>query len=157
MKKNLAMRLRRLQNWRGLLAVLAVFAGAALLATPAPGYLPGVGPAPLRFFSLPLPHINCVAVVQPAKLPEPKPQTVAQIAQPKPTPAPQPVAAMVTNAVTNTDESQQPKSIPQSTGDNVVPPEMLLKYFGRPANPGPVDPNAAGNPHASSATYTIGP
>lgn len=144
---------RRLRNWRRLIFALIAFVGAGLIAMPDPGYLARVGPAPLRFFVLPVLMTNHVAKPPPPK-PEPKPEKVAEIAPPKvvaPTPPP---AAPVTNVPVNFEELPKPSTLSTAPAESVVSPQMFMKFFGRPTNAAPpVDPNS----NKSSATYNIGP
>ena len=128
-----------------------------------PGYLATVGPAPLRFFSLPKPApAPAPAATAPAdaNLPEmPNPYDVinafnsnvnARASVPMPTtPQPEQTPNVDMNAATQ----------PPQPGD-VVSPQMLLKYFNKSTNgtgTGIIAPMDLSNPQPtqppSSATY----
>lgn len=145
-----------LQNGRWPLFALIACLGFGLWATPNPGYLPRIGPAPLRFIVLPVIPTNPI-VKSPPKVEIPKPEKVAEIAPRKKVaaPAPEPAVAPVTNK-SNMEDLPAPALLAPSGGDGVVSPQMFLKYFGHPTNTAPVDPNAT-KPQGSSASYTIGP
>lgn len=169
-----------LLRWFSPIGGLAV----ALCATAAgPGYLPTVGPAPLRF-EIPAPPVVAPAALPPLVFIEPRrpadaDETVAS-ASPA-TPAPGVPAATPTAPATSPAESSvlvsplgplEPfaaaTNSPAVTSDSeVVAPQMLLKYFVRPAGT-----NSAGvsifapvgfvppqplTPPSSSATFQTAP
>ena len=112
------------RHWQGLSFVLIAALSVADAASPGPGWLPLVGPAPLRFS--PAPRIFTNRVVLPVPVPAPQPAPVvfqAQKAPPSrpllPAPsAPEPPAGILAQPPA---ESSPPEA--------VVSPQMLLKYF----------------------------
>ena len=146
--------------------VLLVILAVSPIHAADPGYLPRIGPTPLRFRPVPLPMTNQLALPAPASDPEaePEPEPTAPkddkptAAATTPAPSPAPAPAAVVNEV-----SSGPSEPTQS--DEVVSPQMLLKYFNKSTNgtsstviapldftpPKPVEPNS------SKATYSTGP
>jgi len=159
--------LGRLRHWAE--AGSAVM-GLALGVSASPGYLPVVGPAPLRFRPAAQSVTNLVRMPLPP--PDPPPAT------PPPTPLTPPAAA-VTEAKT-APPAAAPSSAPvilaptnSPAGPDATPfgsepmisPQMLLKYFNRSTNGtvsgviAPVDfaPPAVARPVSSTATYSTNP
>ena len=156
----------RLRHWA---EAGAVFAGLALGVSAAPGYLPAVGPVPLRFRPTPPP---AEALVQ-MPLPPPDP--------PSPAPdIPSPLSAAANTATNKTPPAASPSSVPviatatngpaqpdanPSGSEPRISPQMLLRYFSRSTNGAaggmmaPVDfaPPAAATPPSSTATYSTEP
>jgi hypothetical protein len=124
------------------------------------GYLPTVGPAPIRF-SIPLLSVAKVFIPSaPPQHPAPEPPKTAKIEL---APAP-PAAAAVPEppAVINHVSSVVPESV---APDEVISPQMLIKYFSKSTNgvsssvTAPMDftpPKPAEQP-SSKATYSTGP
>ncbi|GEM_PF-1775612 len=97
----------------------------------APGYLPSVGPAPLRFRApAPPPSTNAVALPMPANpVPDPAPLATNSAKLPD-VPASSSAPVPVVMAATN-----QPAAIGGSSVDEpIVSPQMLLKYFAKSTN-----------------------
>jgi hypothetical protein len=151
----------RFSSRRLIFLVLIGSLSLAALAAASPGYLPCIGPASLRFRPVPAPVTNQFVLPAPEPLPEP-----AAIA-PKPEiptpPAPvivPPEPAAVTNQVSSAPAGSPPP-------DEVVSPQMLLRYFSKSTNGtssgiiAPMDftPPKAVDPASSSskATYSTGP
>ncbi len=125
-----------------------------------PGYLACVGPVPLRFRAVPAPITN--VFVLPPPLPEPvalpKPDTNAPVMVPSASLPAEPAA--IINEV-----SSAPPEPPHQ--DEVVSPQMFLKYFNKGTNGNsttviaPLDftPPKVAEPAASGskATYSTGP
>jgi hypothetical protein len=128
-----------------------------------PGYLPRIGPASLRFRSVPTAATNQLVL----SAPEPDPEAELEPTAPKddkptaatiPAPTPTPAPAAIVNEVSSGPTEPTPP-------DEVVSPQMLLKYFNKSTNgtsstviapldftpPKPVEPNS------SKATYSTGP
>ncbi len=155
-------------SWRHWAAVGAVFAGLASGVLATPGYLPVVGPVPLRYRPATQPATNLVYI----PLPPPDPPSTPDIPHAPLAPpvaadtetrktasaAPAPSAAL-TNAVSSDPAGQNGTS---SASAPLISPQMLLRYFNRPTNGGaggiiaPVDfaPPAPATPPSSTATYS---
>jgi len=159
-------------RWRYWAAVGAVFAGLASGVLAASGYLPAVGPVPLRFRPAAQPATNLVFIPLPPPDP-PSPPPDASSAPPAPP------------AATNTEAKQTPPVIPPSSpgptntvasgpaspndaasgSAPLISPQMLLRYFNRATNGAaagiiaPVDfaPPAPATPPSSTATYSTDP
>src|SRR5271157_5705040 len=118
-----------LRHWQGLSFVLIAALSVADAASPGPGWLPLVGPAPLRFSPALRPFTN--RVVLPVPVPAPEPAPVAFQAQKAPpsrslppaSSAPQPPAVI---------PAQPP--VESSPPDAVVAPQLFLKYFTKSTN-----------------------
>ncbi|MGD0816558.1 MAG: hypothetical protein ABSA83_23450 [Verrucomicrobiota bacterium] len=144
------------RNWLGLSFVLFAALSGATGASTCPGWLPTVGPAPLRFS----------AALRPRATP-----VLPPIVGLAPTPlAPKAEKAPPTGVVLATP-AQIPKAAPQvaplvesGPPEVVVSPQMLLKYFSKPTNgvapaeapPEPTPPKATEEP-PSRAIYETGP
>ena len=144
--------------------MLTVYLAASLVSSgaAAPGYLATVGPAPLRFRSL-------ITVVTPRS------QPIVTVNQP-------PVATVVTNESAATPaphvtlDTNSPVIVPPTPAaitnevymtpalrpDDVISPQMLLRYFNRSTNgtsttilaPLNVTPAKPAEPPSSKATYS---
>jgi hypothetical protein len=109
------------------------FFGAAAVVGAGSGYLPVVGPVPLRFRPIPTVSTNTLAVppvADPVSFIELPPE------QPFPSNAPDPAppAPVVVPAVAEpyTAEAQSPSPQAAAPVEPVVSPEMLVKYFMQP-------------------------
>ena len=152
----------RLRHWAEAGAALPVLAFAV---SAGPGYLPTIGPAPLRFRAELPPAVNVV------KMPLPPPAP-APAAPPPSSTTPTAAADIPTNAapaaapvlLTATNPPVTPEAVPASSEPRISP-EMLLKYFtpspNRPASGviAPLDfaPPATAKPASSTATYSVHP
>jgi len=140
----------------------AVAYSSAFFACASPGYLPVVGPAPLRFRPVlqPSRHVPAppaASTTEPNPIPE-KTKIVEPVTAPATllsAPAPEPpVAAGQTNAV-----------VEPSRPEDVVSPQMLIKYFNKSTNgsstmiTAPIDftPPRSGEPPSSKASYSTSP
>jgi hypothetical protein len=156
-------------SWRHWAAVGAVFAGLACGVLAAPGYLPVVGPVPLRYRPAAQPATNLVYI----PLPPPDPPSTTPDLPPAP-----PETAAVADTETKTTASAAPAPSTAQTnavwgdpaGQNgassasapLISPQMLLRFFNRPTNGAaggiiaPVDfaPPAPATPPSSTATYS---
>jgi hypothetical protein len=145
------------RDWQGLCFVCYAALSMAAAASSGPGWLPTVGPTPLRFAPALRPRPNRLALPVVATVPEPAP-VVSQA--PKPPPAPVVLAPLVMSP--RSDTKPAPPPVESGQPDPVVSPQMLLKYFTNPANnaaPAPPDaapPRAAEAP-PSRATYETSP
>ena len=143
----------------------AVFAGFAYGVSASSGYLPTVGPVPIRFRAVAPPVTNLM------KMPLPAPESPAPVAPAPavvaPAPAVQPVPVVQVAPKTNSvavDTQPEPEPIYPNSQPRVSA-QMLLKYFNHSTNgPGtgiiaPLDfaPPAAGTTPPSTATYTTDP
>ncbi len=144
------------------------------------GYLPSIGPSPLRFQAPVVHPTNIVASAIPAVTPStstdgfkaspmmPDENDVLQrfnLFMPAPadefeaTAAPAPQAAAAVVPTTEAQPAAQP------TPDSAVSPQMILKYFSQSTNgtatsvyaPVGFTPPHAETPPSSTATYTVGP
>jgi hypothetical protein len=147
------------RDWQGLPFVLFAVLSVAAAASPGPGWLPLVGPAPLRFSPAPRPCAKRFVLPDPVPAPEPAP-VVSQVHKAPPmSSAPEPPASILR---TNNGMAQPP--VESSPPDAVVSPQMLLKYFTKSTNStapaaAPLDftpPKAAETP-PGRATYETGP
>jgi len=156
----------RLRHWA---EAGAVFAGLALGVSAAPGYLPAVGPVPLRFrpaappaaalVQMPLPPPD----VTPSAPDIPTPLSAAAVTGAKQTPP----AATPSSVPVNLTATNGPAGPDAASSGSVPPisPQMLLHYFNRSTNGtaagimAPVDfaPPGAAKPPSSTATYTTDP
>jgi hypothetical protein len=152
----------RLRHWAEVGAALPVLAFAV---SAGPGYLPVVGPAPLRFRADLPPAANVVKMPLPPPEPSPAAPTSAATAptasadlQTNAAPAAAPVLLTATNTPV-TSEAAPGSSEPR------ISPEMLLRFFtpstNRPASGviAPLDfaPPATAKPPSSTATYSVQP
>jgi hypothetical protein len=130
------------------------------------GYLPVVGPVPLRFRQPALPATNLVRMTLPPPETEPATASIPDNAEakktapaPNPPPAAPPPAASPTVATNPAEPAATPASEP------MISPQMLMKYFNRSTNGvsggilAPVDfaPPAPAKPPSSTATYSTNP
>ncbi|MGP8201484.1 MAG: hypothetical protein ACLQU4_18495 [Limisphaerales bacterium] len=115
------------RNRHGLSFVLFATLSAVTGASTCPGWLPTVGPAPLRFSAAPRPRATVVVspVVAPVFAPVvPK----AEKASPSRV-APEPPAQLPKAATQVT-----PPPVETAPPEVVISPQMLLKYFAKPTN-----------------------
>src|SRR5450631_1590322 len=111
---------RMIRNRQHLCFTIIGTLSAAVLASADPGYLPRVGPAPLRFRVAARPATSHFALPEPEIAPEPPPVAA--------TPDVKPPVAVVTNstaAETTVISSQIPVGPEPVRGDDVVSPQML--------------------------------
>jgi hypothetical protein len=153
----------RLRHWAEAGAALL---GLAFAVSAGPGYLPAVGPAPLRFRTDPPPATNVVKMPLPPPDPPPSTSAVATDTQTNAAPA-TPAAAAPSAApvlLTATNSPVTPDAAPASS-EPKISPEMLLKFFtpstNRPSGEviAPLDfaPPATAKPASSTATYSTQP
>lgn len=121
---------------RHLVPATTAFLGVAAMVWAGPGYLPTVGPVPLRF--RPLPEVPIVSTNASAQAPAPAPIAFVDLPEePGPTNAPgdEPsTPVVVPTGSPYTAEAQSPASSePSAPPEPVVSPEMLVKYFAQPA------------------------
>jgi len=137
--------------------VLAGILAATGFAAAEPGYLPRVGPAPLRF------RAEMPAATHHFVLPPAEPEPVAAVASPVPFgPMPELPPPTETAAITNQATSAVPDAIPP---EDIVSPQMLIKFFNKSTNGAPSSvitpygftPPRVSEPPASKATYSTGP
>jgi len=162
----------RVRQWVIFWAALTGLAGGVLAATgigsdptriASRGYLPSVGPVPLRIRVPETPSTNLVHMPLPPVEPEPVITATPseQIAAAKPAPPPRPAAP---SPNTNAPVQTEPLGTPP-TADPLISPQMLLKYFSHTTNGpasgvvAPMDftPPASARPVSGSATYSTGP
>jgi hypothetical protein len=142
-----------------LLALLGGFASAA----PTIGYLPVVGPAPLRFIIAPRVLTNQFRPV----LPPPEPARVFMPTEPIQPPPAEPAVVHPQEPARDTPAAATPlRELPMEAApaDEVVSPQMFLKFFNKSINisnsvAAPVDfmPPKIAEPPVSKATYSTGP
>lgn len=149
---------RLLRGWRRLAIILASALPAAGLAGVGAGYLPRVGPAPLRFRPAPAPVIH--HFVPPPAEPVAS-SAVAAPATNAPLPVPPPPAkspAIINHVASGVPDTARP--------EDVVSPQMLLKDFNKGTNGAstsviaPVDfgpTQQPVEPLKSKASYSTGP
>jgi hypothetical protein len=156
-------------RWRHWAAVGAVFAGLACGVLAAPGYLPVIGPVPLRYRPAAQPATNLVFIPLPPPDPPSTPPDLAPAPPARPaaadtdtrkTPPAEPApSATLTNMVSSDPAGQNGVS---SASAPLISPQMLLRYFNRPTNGAtggiiaPVDfaPPAPATRPSSTATYS---
>jgi len=153
----------RFGNWRWFPLVALAASSVAVLATPFSGYLPQVGPPSLRFRAISQPVTNQFVAEIPAPEPEPEPLVTNKLDKSDITPVnlkavstPEPSATVNETATTTPDVTPS---------EEVVSPQMFLKYFSKSTNGtsatviAPMDftPPHAVEPPSSRATYTTGP
>ena len=157
----------RLRHWA---VVGAVFTGLVCGVWAAPGYLPAVGPAALRFRPAAPSGTNLVRMpLPPPDVPAVAPTTLFTNAAAETEAKPAPTAAAPSSApliFTATNTPPQPEANPLGS-EPLISPQMLLKYFNRPTNGAgtgiiaPVDfappAPAPAHPRSSTATYSTGP
>jgi len=154
-----------LRHWAG---AGAVFTGLVCGVSAAPGYLPAVGPAALRFRPAAPSGTNLVRMalpppdVAPTILSTPSTNTAADTEVKPATAAAPPASAALILAATNTPPQQEAAPF---GSEPLISPQMLLKYFNRSTNGAgsgiiaPVDfaPPPAAPARSSTATYSTGP
>ena len=150
---------------RHLAVSTALFAGLGTVVLASPGYLPVVGPVLLRYRTPASPTVALVRMpLPPADVPpveEPAPEPVA--AKPAPAAAPAPAPAPMVLQATTPPSPAEP--VAAATGEQMVSPQMLVRFFNRSTNGGgagiiaPMDftPPAPTSPQSSTATYSSGP
>lgn len=164
-----------LSRWFSPIGGLAV----ALCAAAGPGYLPTVGPAPVRF-ETPAPLVEATVPLPPLVFIEPRPATDTVTAASPTSPAPNVTSAAPTETPTSASAESSvfisPLGPPEPTGvatnapadTEVVAPQMLLKYFTRPAGTnsagisvfapvGFVPPQPLAPPSSSATFQTVPP
>lgn len=119
---------------------IGVFLAVASPATASPrlGYLPWIGPAPLRFLAVVIPSTNIVVLPTSAPPIEPEPIHV-QMAKAGLFGPPMPTPEQLMEARSSDAGTALPPGLTDSTADQVPPdvvisPQMLLKYFNRNTN-----------------------
>ncbi len=152
----------RLRHWAEAGAALL---GLAFTVSAGPGYLPVVGPAPLRFQAGSPPSANIIKMPLPPPDPPPSAAKSASAAPPSAADAQTNAApAAVPALLTVTNNPVSPEAAPANS-EPKISPEMLLKYFtpstNRPAGGviAPLDftPPALAKPASSTATYSTQP
>jgi hypothetical protein len=145
---------RRVKNRREffIAALVVAVAMAQFAGAETSGYLPTVGPASLRYQIIPPMVTNQVVL-------PPPPAPVAEVVEPPAPVAPAPKAPpVITNVGSSAPELAHP--------EDVVSPQMLLKYFNKSTNGSSLGivaplnftpPKTAEPAPASSATYSTGP
>jgi hypothetical protein len=147
------------RNWQGLSFVLIAALSVAAAASPDPGWLPRVGPVPLRFSPALRPRANQFVLPAPAPAPEPAPIVSQAEKAPPASSAPKPPAV-----IPRADNGMAQPPVESAPPDAVVSPQMFLKYFTKSTNsPAPAvtpldftPPKAAGPP-PGRATDSTGP
>jgi len=150
---------RKFPNRSRLCFAVAGILSAAALASADPGYLPRVGPASLRFRPAPQPATGHFVLPPLEVAPEPPPVAV--------TPAAKPTAPAVTNSAateTTVISSEIPAAPEPARADDVVSPQMLMRFFSKSTNgtatsviaPIQFTPPKAETP-PSKAAFTTGP
>lgn len=154
------------RNRGGLLFAVIIFLNAVAAASSGPGYLPVVGPPPLRFarrIQSPTNHfVPPVPEPAAAVAPPPAPEKLAVL--PAPAPHPTDAALSPTNAQPATAApAQLPIESPPPDGA-VVSPQMLMRFFNKSTNgqtsvvaPMEFNPPRPAGPPPSTATYSTGP
>jgi hypothetical protein len=139
-----------------------------------PGYLPAVGPSPLRILPIVVPMTNVVVNAEeappkpsapPPEPPAVKPVETNTVAKAAPVPPPAPAEAAPTNA----------PPVEHSVGDQVISPQMFLQYFNsgkvitssKPLDftppqaasqaPPPASAQTTGSPGGSKSSYSTAP
>lgn len=149
------------QNWQRL---SFVFMAVSLMAAASPGvgYLPRIGPAPLRFIASHWPCTNRFVLPVPVPAAEPAP-AVSQTDKVPPSPAAS-APKSPPGVVPRTDSAPPQARAESSAPESVIPAQMFLKYFDKstnnsavPAAPLDFTPPKAAEPTGSKATYSIGP
>lgn len=151
--------------WRPLSWVALAGLSIATLGAADCGYLPRIGPAPLRFLRPPVPATHQLALPAPAVEPEPDPEvTVSNIEKTiAATPPPLTMSTTRPSPAPNNGTPNGPMGF--TAPEEVVSPQMLLKFFGKPANganssaTAPLDftPPKPVAPPASNAASPTGP
>ena len=149
-------------NWRHSALFVLTLLGASVFGSANPGYLPVVGPAPVRFRAVFAPATN-FAVLPPPVIAESEPVLV------------KPDTLNPLNTTTNVqppaaEEAPPANALPYSPMENsapgeVISPQMLLKYFTKNTNHsgasliGPMNftPPQPTQPASSTATYSTSP
>ncbi|HEX3797621.1 MAG TPA: hypothetical protein VH413_02875 [Verrucomicrobiae bacterium] len=145
--------------------MLAAALNLTAVAAEGPGYLRTVGPVGLRFFPMPVPMTNQIVLPPP---PPPIEPVVVPKADTNAVVVPPPVEH---EAITN-EASSLPPALPEpQRSDDVVSPQVFLKYFNKSTNgvsgtngssatvAAPLDftPPKAAEPAPSKAAYSTGP
>jgi hypothetical protein len=156
-------------SWRHWAAVGAASAGLASGVLAAPGYLPAVGPVPLRFRVAAQPVTNLLVIALPSPEPPSAPldeviaaPLAASTATNKAPPVAPPSSTVQTNLVPGGPTGAN-GGLPGA--EPLISPQMLLRFFNRSTNGAvggiiaPVDfaPPAVATPLSSSATYSTDP
>jgi hypothetical protein len=147
------------RDWRPFAIVLAGALAVAGFAAASPGYLPCVGPAPLRFRPPP-PVINQIVLAAPEVEPVPtvaSPVPFGPMPELPPAPPPTEPPAIINHVSSGIPDTTRP--------EEVVSPQMLLKYFNKSTNgtsssvitPLDFTPPKSPEPPPSKATYSTGP
>jgi hypothetical protein len=158
-------------RFRHLVAATIGFLGVATGVCASSGYLPTVGPEPLRFRTVPTPATNAPVFSTPAP-PEPPSAPVSFLDLP-PLGAVQPVTTeqapaqpialpskpMISEGYSAEAHSPDPEPVvPAATPNAVISPEMLVKYFTQPAGTnsaaGGSGPSVGFTPPAATPTPT---
>jgi hypothetical protein len=133
--------------------------GIALGVLANPGYLPRIGPAPLRMLVWSPPGTNAIHRAEPPapKPPQPQPQSAATTPQKTETPAAPAAPPPVPKAIAATNAP-----LPRSTAERVISPQDFLKYFNSVKTNGnspPLDfsPPQPGGPVGSTSGSSTAP
>jgi hypothetical protein len=151
----------RLRHWAEAGTALL---GLAFAVSAGPGYLPVVGPAPLRFQAGSPPSANLVKMPLPPPDPPSSAAKSTSAAPPSAADAQTNVAPATAVLLTATNNPVAPEAAPASS-EPKISPEMLLKFF-TPSTNGPAGgviapldftPPAMAKPASSTATYSTQP
>jgi hypothetical protein len=120
---------------RHLVPATTAFLGVAAMVWAGPGYLPTVGPVPLRF--RPLPQVPVVSTNASAQAPAPAPISFVDLPEEAPQTntfeeAPS-TPVVVPQGSPYTAEAQSPEPQQSAPAEPVISPEMLVKYFAQPS------------------------
>jgi hypothetical protein len=147
------------RDWQGLSFALFAALSLAAAASSGPGWLPRVGPTPLRFSPAPRPCAKQFVLPVPVPAPEPAPVVSKADKAPPASSAPEPPAVIL-----QAGNSMAQPPVESSPPEAVVSPQMLLKYFTKSTNgaastAAPLDftPSKAAGAPPSRATYETGP
>lgn len=154
-------------RWRHWAGAGVALASLAFGVSATPGYLPAVGPVPLRFRPAAQSVTNLVRMpLPPPDLPPPEPSTPSTPAIPSTAPAPskQPPSVLPAASLPPTNAPVEPNAVP-SGSEPMISPQMLLRYFNRSTNgvgagviaPLQFAPPASTTPPSSTATYSTDP
>jgi hypothetical protein len=135
-----------LRRLRHLIPAITGYFGVAAMVWAGSGYLPTIGPVPLRFRNAPEPIAISSATTTNAPTPPPAPPPLPLAFMDLPPEAPIPTNGPdVDPPISVLDpklaepyvaEAKSPAPLPATAADPVVSPEMLVKYF---AQPGPTN------------------
>ena len=149
------------RNRQGMCCVLLAVLSVATAASTGPGYLPRVGPAPLRFLAPP--RVCTKRFVLPVPVPDPA-SVVPQIEKMPPLPRPASSALELPGPMPQAESGPAQPQMETAPADAVVSPQMLLRYFTQTNNsaasviaPMEFTPPRAAVPAPSKATFSIGP